>query len=201
MKEQRSPLKAEYMESQSRSDDATLVKSSLKGNKEAFILLIERYTPQLWAYIKRKVYDRTTIEDLIQETWLRAHESLHNCTRPEGFGPWLYVIARNSLLKWLEKNKVRTTIPLDENRIGTESVDENFEKATQKAKSLNILDSAIASLEEPYREVIRLKYKDGLTCNLISLKLKKPVGTVKRHLAEAYAKLRIYMNSKEVSHE
>ncbi len=168
--------------------DATLVRLCLRGKKEAFVELVERYTLCLWGYLRHRVNDTSAVDDILQEAFMRAYESLRKCTRPEGFGNWLYAITRNCLMKWYEKKRVtHTPVPLDELPIIQREMD-------QKADQLSMLDQGIALLSSPYREIIQLKYEQNLTCEEISKQIGRPVGTIKRYLVEAYKELKIKLN-------
>jgi RNA polymerase sigma-70 factor (ECF subfamily) len=171
--------------------DATLVLLCLDGNKEAFVELVERYTPRLWGYLKHKVNDHSAVDDILQETFMRAYQSLRKCTRPEGFGNWLYAITRNCLIKWYEKKRVtHTPVPLDE-------LPQLQGEGERKIEQLEMLDRSIVNLRSPYREIIQLKYHDKLTCEEISKRIGRPVGTIKRHLVEAYKELKTLLENLE----
>jgi len=75
--------------------DADLVKSTLRGDKEAFGQLYDRYARLIRAVCNDNTRNFSEAQDLAQEVFLRAYTKLEGLENPERFGPWLVSIARN----------------------------------------------------------------------------------------------------------
>ena len=95
--------------------DAQLLQSYQKGNEVAGNVLFQRYRVLLHKFFKKRISgNREDAEDLVQETFLEALQSLEGIQFPESFGAWLYTIARRVLARWIkDKQKQSTHVSLD----------------------------------------------------------------------------------------
>ena len=80
--------------------DAELVRESLGGNAHAFSLLVRRHQNALHRYGVAFGLDGDTALDLLQETFIRAHDRLAQCRDAERFRAWVFRIYRNAMLDW-----------------------------------------------------------------------------------------------------
>jgi len=74
--------------------DADLVSQTLAGNREAFGCLFDRHARMVRAVVGKVSLDWPTIEDMTQESFLRAYRTLHRLREPRCFGAWIVGIAR-----------------------------------------------------------------------------------------------------------
>ncbi|WP_091094457.1 sigma-70 family RNA polymerase sigma factor [Micromonospora citrea] len=85
-----------------------LVARAQAGDAEAFGLVYDRYTDQVFRLIYRRVLDRQVAEDLTSETFLRALCNINSFRRPGGdFGAWVTTIARNLVINWQRSHQRR----------------------------------------------------------------------------------------------
>ena len=84
-------------------NDDKLVQLTLKGDHDAFAVLVEKYQSQIHALAWRKIGDFHIAEDITQEVFLTAYQKLATLTHPDRFAKWLYVIANNLCVTWLRK--------------------------------------------------------------------------------------------------
>ena len=93
-----------------------LLSLSYEGEQDAFDELYRLYNRKLLLYLYRLTGDHHVSEDLMQETFLRAFESIRRGDRPERFSPWLFRIARNQATNLRTQNfrqhRARKHIPL-----------------------------------------------------------------------------------------
>lgn len=75
--------------------DAQLVKRVLAGETQTYAQLVDRYRDRLGRYAVRMLGNQADAEDALQDTFVRGYRSLANCTKPEGFGPWVFGILVN----------------------------------------------------------------------------------------------------------
>lgn len=79
----------------------------MKHNEHPVFLdqMAERFRREIFAYIQTKVGDRAAAEDLTQETFLKVQNSLSKGTEPEHFRGWIYTIARNSVVDFMNQRR------------------------------------------------------------------------------------------------
>lgn len=154
--------------------------------------LVSRYTrmePRL---------QRADQDDLEQQVLLRLYTSLHKLTPPiddiNRFYAYCSVLVRNQIIDSIRSRRGRwrsraNLEPLPEGREIDESLEEPIERAT-RAENTRILLDAIESLPEIERNVIKLKYLDGLSSNEISERLSLHRMTIHRVASRAMARLR-----------
>ena len=175
----------------SNLSDGDLVRRTLAGESEAYNVLIERYTPQVYRVVRRMCSDRAEAEAITQEAFLRAWEALPRSKYDQPFKPWVMQIgvnaARDALRKLhpldfadlpaAESDDWRDTTPLPEEQL-------------TETELLTQLAAAVDSLPAPYRMVIALRYKAELSYEDIAATMHLPVNTVRTHLHRAKQQLR-----------
>lgn len=176
----------------SRSEDSRLIRLALAGDDRAYKKLMKKYHDAIFSFIYRMIREREQVEDLAQETFIKAFGSLKNFNDEYAFSTWLYKIATNNCIDYIRKRKLQL-YSIDkpiESRDGDftfELPDESFEAdreiiSTQRAQLLN---EAIARLPEKYKRVIRLRHSEEKSYEEIAQLLKLPIGTVKAHIFRA----------------
>lgn len=91
-------------------DDAILVRQTLDGRLEAFGRLVERYSGLVYALILERIRRSDEVEDLVQEAFCAAYQSLGNLRDPARFAPWLAQIARATVCHWLRREGNRARV-------------------------------------------------------------------------------------------
>jgi RNA polymerase sigma-70 factor (ECF subfamily) len=89
------------------TDDDLLVARARNGEAEAFRVLVERYSPQIFRLAYRILGDEPSAEDAVQETFLRAYRALGRFDDRAQLGTWLYRIAANTAIEILRKHQRR----------------------------------------------------------------------------------------------
>lgn len=169
-----------------RLADAELVERSLKGQKQAYGILIERYQKQVFSLAYRLCGDYDEAQDMAQEVFIHIYGQLSKFDKNYKFFPWLYKLAHNSCVNFIiRKNRINIAASLDD-MIETAPIkadnDENPEALFQKKEEEMILYQALKELPEQYRMPLFLKYIEGLSYNEISDKLDLPVSTIETRL-------------------
>jgi RNA polymerase sigma-70 factor, ECF subfamily len=169
--------------------DADLIAFCLAGNTQAFRPLVERYQGPLYGFLRARLATHEPIEEIAQETFVRAFTQLRGLQKRESFLPWLLGIA-DRVLRESRRSSARRTLALtrfaEDNHLRLQTAPPD----KTPAESDPGLTRAVAALPEPYRQVILLRYHGGLSCNDISRQLGMPLGTVTKVLSRAYALLR-----------
>jgi RNA polymerase sigma-70 factor (ECF subfamily) len=148
--------------------------------------LVDAYGPALCRFLRNRVRDQALAEELLQEVWHQALRSHRRLRDPERFQAWLYGVARNiarSAMRRRGREISLSTSSQAEESPGWESslVDESAADPRTEAvrrASLAKLRSLLGELDDGTREMITLRFFDGLTTGQIAKVLDVPLGTV-----------------------
>lgn len=175
--------------------DALLVERTVAGDAKAFELLVIKYERRVQRLIGRMVRDVDLVEDIAQETFIRAYRALAQFRGDAQFYTWLYRIAVNTAKKSLLDLKRDPTV--SENSFKSVDGDETssienelttFETPEAVLASKEIaamVNSAIDALPEELREAITLREIEGLSYEEIAEFMNCPIGTVRSRIFRA----------------
>ena len=175
-------------DNESEWTDRDYVESSRNGCPEHFRLLVQRYQKPVFAYLASRMGDPLEAEEAAQESFVRAFLSLKKLRKPESFYAWLLGIAGR-----VAKEQFRSAAHRERDREAAEFV---VAEADDDRKEYP-LEEVIAALPETYRQVILLRYYEGLSCQEVANRLAMPLGTVTKTLSRAYALLREELAARE----
>lgn len=152
--------------------------------REAFGEVIKLYSEPLYWQIRRMVNNHDDANDLLQNTFMKAWSAIENFRGEAKLSTWLHKIAINESITFLEKERKRNNISLDDEEsylINTIEADTNVDGDELALK----LRKAIASLPEKQRLVFNMKYYDEMKYEEMSEILGTSVGALKAsyHLA------------------
>lgn len=190
-------------QNKSKSDDIVLIEEALRGDQPAYEKLMKKYYQLIYNLIYRMISKKEDVEDLTQEAFIKAFNSLHNFDKQFAFSTWLFKIATNNAIDYLRKKKL-STFSIDKD-IESDDSDFRFEIPDSENKPdrhiidsqmRKILDEAIESLPVKYREVIELRHKQEMEYEEIAKKLSLPLGTVKAHIFRGRELLNKYLKDK-----
>ena len=174
--------------------DAELARDALAGSEAAYRDLVARYATPAVNFIYRLIRDRALAEDLAQEGFLRVYQRLNTYDPQRKFSSWFFQVLRNITIDYLRVNRVPTA-SLDELEEGGHrgaAVDRESaspEQAAQQGELAQAMSAALSRLRPEYREVVVLRYQEGLTHPEIAGILGLPSGTVKTYLHRARKEL------------
>jgi len=161
-------------------DDRKLVDRVLKGDTEAFNLLILQWEKPIYNFIFRLIGDREEAMDLCQESLMKAYRELATLKDRDRFSAWLYRIAHNTCYSRLRKDIGKTFVELQPDTSSHRSTIE-IGLAVEKA---------LQHLPEEQREAVVLKVFHDLKFEEIAQIQSAPVSTVKSRLYMGFEKLR-----------
>ncbi len=95
-------------------DDLQLIRGTLRGRREDFGVLVERYQKPLYAFVFRYLGDRDAADDVVQTSFERAYRALRMFRGDAGFKTWLHQIALNECRSRDRKQKRLREVALDE---------------------------------------------------------------------------------------
>ncbi len=189
--------------SASKLEDYNLIDKAIKGDQSAYERLMKKYYKLVNNLIYRMIYNKDDVEDLTQEAFIKAFNSLEKFDHQFAFSTWLYKIASNNCIDYLRKKKLNT-ISIDK-EFDNEDEDLRFEipdndykpdRNILESEKTKILTDAINSLPEKYKSVILLRHQDDMEYEEIAKKLKLPLGTVKAHIFRGRELLNKYLKDK-----
>lgn len=175
----------------SREDDQ-LVKRAVGGDEQAYRELVEKYERALYFHILKMIKDKEQVEDLVQETFVKAFDNLKSYSTNYAFSTWLYRIATNHTIDYLRKKKLQTMsiddpVKTKEGDMRMQLPDESAEtdrKIIRKQRQ-NMVREAIKDLPPKYRRVIEMRHMEEKSYQEIADVLELPLGTVKAHIFRA----------------
>ena len=175
--------------------DAVLVERTVAGDQKAFELLVIKYQRRIQRLIGRMVRDVDLVEDIAQETFIRAYRALAQFRGEAQFYTWLYRIAVNTAKKSLMDLKRNPTV--SENAYKSDDDDETSPVENELTSSetpeavlaskeiAEIINTAMEGLPEELRQAITLREIEGLSYEEISEAMNCPIGTVRSRIFRA----------------
>ena len=170
--------------------DEELAARMLGGEDEAARALLQRYRLPLFGMLLRQTRNRADAEELFQETFVRALRAADQYDRNRRFKPWLFTIAAN-LARDRAKRLGHPASPLlTHDGELPEHAGANGEAAEEVHIRRHDLERALDGLSDNHREVVMLRYFEGLDEREIAAVAGIPRGTVKSRLHHALRKMR-----------
>jgi RNA polymerase sigma-70 factor (ECF subfamily) len=176
--------------------DLMLVERTVAGDQKAFELLVVKYQRRIQRLIGRMVRDVDLVEDIAQETFIRAYRALPKFRGDAQFYTWLYRIAVNTAKKSLLELKRDPTISEAALRSSDEDDETSFRDnepisdetpdtilAAQQIS--NVVNTAMDALPEDLRQAVTLREIEGMSYEDIAEAMNCPIGTVRSRIFRA----------------
>lgn len=175
-----------------RELDQALVERAQKGDKRAFELLVIKYQRKLGRLLSRMVRDAAEVEDITQETFIKAYRALPGFRGESAFYTWLYRIGVNTAKNYLvgRKRQASSSDVLAEDAENYEEGDLLRDVATpdaelQTKQIAQAVNSAVDALPEELRVAITLREIEGMSYEEIAQMMDCPIGTVRSRIFRA----------------
>lgn len=178
-----------------QDSDTILVQRAVAGDQRAYGLLVLKYQRRIQRLIGRMVRDVDLVEDIAQETFIRAYRALHQFRGDAQFYTWLYRIAVNTAKKFLLELKHDPTV--SESFLANDDDDETSWKKNEPiaedgpesilaAKEIAaVVNAAMEDLPADLRQAVTLREIEGLSYEEIAAAMNCPVGTVRSRIFRA----------------
>jgi RNA polymerase sigma-70 factor, ECF subfamily len=176
--------------------DALLVDRAKRGDVSAFEMLVVKYQRRIERLVGRMVRDVDLVQDIAQESFIRAYRALPQFRGESAFYTWLYRIAVNTAKKALVDKKrdplvlesalVSTDDGEEPSRVENELSDGETPEAVLASKEIAAtVNAAIDALSEDLRQAIVLREIEGLSYEEIADVMNCPIGTVRSRIFRA----------------
>ncbi len=176
-----------------REIDQQLVERVQRGDQRAFALLVEKYQRKLGRLLGRMIRDSAEVEDVVQESFIKAYRALPNFRGDSAFYTWLYRIgintAKNHLVAMGRRPNLTSDIEVEDaenfedgDELRTVDTPETELMGKEIAKTVN---DAIEALPEELKSAISLREIEGLSYEEIANLMNCPIGTVRSRIFRA----------------
>jgi len=176
-----------------REIDHELVLRAQRGDKRAFGLLVDKYQRKLARLLSRMIRDQAEIEDVVQESFIKAYRALPNFRGDSAFYTWFYRIGINTAKNYLVSMGRRPTVSTDIEIEDAENFDSGDELRTTETPESSMMTKQIAQtvndtvegLPEELKTAITLREIEGLSYEEIATIMGCPIGTVRSRIFRA----------------
>jgi RNA polymerase sigma factor (sigma-70 family) len=162
--------------------------------ERAYTAIIKKYQEKLYWHIRRMVVDHDDANDVLQNVFIRVWKGLENFREDSQLYTWLYRIATNESLTFIEQQKKRSSVSLNEDEAGLSNkirADQHFDFQKLEWK----LQLAIQQLPEKQRVVFNLRYYDEMPYEEMSKVLETSEGALKASYHHAVKKIEEFVKN------
>lgn len=171
------------------SDADLLQLFKMTGSREqAFTAIVRKYQQRLYWHVRRMVVRHDDTDDILQHVFIKAWRGLDQFRSESGLYTWLYRIATNETLTWIDQQKKRTFLSLSDYESKVEqtlAAEPGFDASKLEWR----LQQAIQKLPEKQRVVFTLRYYDEMPYEKMSEVLDTSVGALKASYHHAVKKV------------
>ena len=182
------------------AEESQLIALARQGQTEAFGELVRRYQDRLYNVVYGYLNDAEEAQDVVQEAFLSAFQSVDGFKGGSRFFTWLYRIAINHAIDLKRKRRAlvrREVIAADDLQPEDVSVDSRPDAPVERNEEAHRVRRALARLSPEHRLVLVLKEMDGLRYEEIAAVINVPIGTVRSRLHRARLELRDILENEE----
>jgi len=175
------------------------IRRARAGESAAFGHLVQMHQAAVRAFAARYVESSDDVFDIVQDTFLRAYETLDRFDPARPFGPWLRGICRHRMLRFFRARSVRhhATRGLVDAALAARIEKSDADEAERLAGRVRALKACIAALPEEQRELLHLRYHHGIAVTEIARKLNQSAAAVSMRLLRIRDALRSCVEKQE----
>lgn len=185
------------------ADDHRLIADCLKGRTEAFGELVRRYQDRLFNTVYRLVDNAEDAQDVVQDAFFNAYQSLDRFKGNSQFFTWLYRIAVNAAISLKRKHRSTVSLHAKVDFLGQQGEPQDASAFSQPAQHLERaeeeqrIQEALNRLSPDHRAVLILKDLEEQKYETIAEILAVPIGTIRSRLHRARLELRVILQKEE----
>jgi RNA polymerase sigma-70 factor (ECF subfamily) len=177
--------------------ESLLILRCQAGDRAALGVLVARYSPGVRLFL-RNLTDAATADDLLQDTWFDAYRTINRLRDPHAFAAWLYRIARDKAYRSRRRTR-SSVVEVNDERAERIAVHEDDDVFTDE--DAEQVRAGLARLPAEQREVLVLRFVQGMSYEQIAAVVGRPVGTVRSRIHYAKVALRARLESTHVRKE
>lgn len=145
-------------------NDQTYIDSVLKGDTNAFAILVDRYKNMIFTLALKMLKSREEAEEVSQDTFIKAYKNLSKFKGDSKFSTWLYKIGYRTCLDSLKKNKEKyNTDTIDEVTINKIKSTEGILEGIERKERAKVINECMLSLPEDERSILWMFYFEELS--------------------------------------
>ena len=156
-----------------------------ESKEKAFRNLLSNYQERLYYHVRRYVHNHEDANDVLQNTFIKIWNAIENFRSESGLYTWLYRIASNEAITYINKTKKRNEIDIEQTSAQYRSASDPIEADEMTAK----LQRAIDSLPDKQKQVFIMRYYDEMPYEQISGIVDTSVGALKASYHHAVKKI------------
>ena len=164
-----------------------------RGDIEAFNCLYDSYKSMVYGYLAKRVNNRTDVDEIFQDVFLRLHRSRSRYKSEFPFKPWLFAVLRNSLIDYFrKKGKEYNDVPLD-------NLETNHSALQYEDKhNIDGLLPKDAGLNKNQRQAIELRYGEDFSFEEIARRLETTSSNARQLVSRALKRLRKFIKPEDM---
>ena len=184
------------------TDDNQLIAECLEGQTAAFGELVRRYQDRVYNTVYRLLDNAEDAQDVVQDAFIHAFQSLSSFKGDSLFFTWLYRIAVNAAISWKRKQRATLRLQLERHAGGGLELPDVAETsqpgyALEQAEEGRRIQAALNRVSAEHRAVLILKDMEGQKYETMAEILDVPIGTIRSRLHRARLELREVLDNME----
>jgi len=169
-------------------NDEELARSAQQGKQDAFVILYERYFPNVLARVRFKV-PQNDVEDVTQEIFIAVMKSLGSFKGQAKFSTWLWTITNRKIVDYYRSHKSRLIEQDDYEEVVTRNSLKHTPSADNSQEDLAIVQHALGTLPQNYQDILLMRFVDEMPFNEIALHNKQSLEATKSLFRRSVAAL------------
>ncbi len=176
-------------------DELKLIQDFNNGNEQAYNQLVLRYKEKVYWIVRRMIHDHDDADDITQNVFIKAYQSLRSFKGDSSFYTWIYRIAINLSLNEIRRKKFHKIFSIDEEIHQISSSDELPIEVMVREERSRLIAAAIERLPDKQKKVFLLRYYEELPYEDIAKILHTSVGGLKANYFHAVKKIGEYLKN------
>ena len=168
--------------------DEELMLAYIEGDVEAFEALYERHKKRIFGFLIARLKDRSEAEDVFQSVFVKFHRSRDKYRQEIPFLPWLFTLARNTLIDHVRKRDAygkHVTVSAE--------IIESYVAPVSDTSSIHAAFAELSRLTDTQRKALELRFNQGLTFDEIGSQMQTSAVNSRQIISRAIRKLRSLM--------